>query len=65
MANLHPYAGLGLEPCQDVLADDSRAADLPVERCPACLGVARYLGRLGDLDWYRCLHCAGDFPVEH
>mgnify|MGYP001209083589 CR=1 FL=1 len=59
----HPYAGLGLEPMADVIADDSHP--VPLERCPACMGVARYLGRLGDLDWYRCQHCAGDFPVEH
>jgi ribosomal protein L37AE/L43A len=31
--------------------------------CPICQESAGYLGRLGQLIWFRCIHCGFEFAL--
>jgi hypothetical protein len=41
--------------------DECSACDHTHVDCPACGGVGALLGGLGNLTWFRCVHCGTDF----
>jgi ribosomal protein L37AE/L43A len=34
-------------------------------RCPNCTGMAYLLGRVNDLEWWKCRSCGLEFHVEN